>query len=545
MTAGGLPGRAERSGSSTRRRRLRFQPVGRSSDLPLHCNLTFISKQALPKGQKRLMSDHSGSSEEAVRVRFAPSPTGYLHVGGARTSLFNWLFARRERGTMILRIEDTDAERNKPELVAGIVAGLKWLGVDWDEGPFYQSRRSELYRAAAKKCVANGSAFLCYCPADKYAGGDYAEPGQDEEPKGGGLRRVTRCSCREGKPSTPGTKPAIRFKVPIGGTTKFADAVFGEREFSNDEIEDFVLLRSGKGEEEFGQSMYQLGVVVDDMDMRVTHVIRGADHLSNTPKQVLLYRALGATPPVFAHVPLILGADKSRLSKRHGATDVNVYRTEGFLPEAFRNFLVLLGWSAGGDEEFIRTKDLLEKFSLEGVSRTNAVFDRPKLEWFNTQYLQRLPIEDLLPGVESELKRSGLWKSEWARGAAVGADGRDHAWFSRTVDLLRPRIRLLPDFSTWSRAFFTDEFTRDPSAKEKFWKDAKVPELLAKLADALEKLTEWNHDACDHATRAVAEAGGVKAGLLINATRVAIVGQAVAPPLFDTMVLLGQNRVVS
>ncbi len=453
-------------------------------------------------------------------------------MGGARTALFNWLFARHQRGTMILRIEDTDAERNKPELVQGIVDGLRWLGVDWDEGPFYQSQRTELYRAAAKKCLANGSAFLCYCPAERYAGGDHAAEGSE----GGTVRRVVRCSCRDGKPSSPDTKPAVRFKVPAG-TTVFFDAVFGETEFSNDEIEDFVLLRSGKGEEEFGQSMYQLGAVVDDIDMRVTHVIRGADHISNTPKQVLLYRALGAELPVFAHVPLILGADKKRLSKRHGATDVNMYRTEGFLPEAFRNFLALLGWAPGGDEEFLRTKDLVEKFSLEGVSRTNGVFDRPKLEWFNTQYLQKLPIEELLPEVEGELKRSGLWKEEWAAGAG-------HAWFAKTVDLLRPRVRLLPDFSTWSRAFFSDEFTIDPAAKEKFWKDAKVPELLGKLAEALAALPEWNHDACDHTSRAVAEAAGVKAGLLINATRVAIVGQAVAPPLFDTMVALGQERVV-
>src|SRR5690349_7432329 len=373
-----------------------------------------------------------------VRVRFAPSPTGYLHVGGARTALFNWLFARRDGGVMILRIEDTDAERNKPELVQGIIDGLKWLGVDWDEGPFYQSQRTELYRAAAKRCVASGSAFLCYCPADKYAGGDYAEPdqpGQEEGGEGTKVRRITRCTCRDGKPSTPGTKPAVRFKVPVGGTTKFFDAVFGEREFSNDEIEDFVLLRSGKEGEEFGQAMYQMSVVADDIDMRITHVIRGADHISNTPKQVLLYRALGVDPPVFAHVPLILGPDKSRLSKRHGATDVNMYRTEGFVPEAFRNFLALLGWSAGGDEEFLRTSELLEKFSLEGVSRTNGVFDRAKLEWFNTQYLQKLPIEDLLPEVEAELKRSGLWKPEWA-------SGKGREWFSKTVDLLRPRIRL-------------------------------------------------------------------------------------------------------
>src|SRR2546430_1048850 len=200
------------------------------------------------------MSD-SVQKRSLARVRFAPSPTGYLHVGGARTALFNWLFARRQGGTMILRVEDTDAERNKPELVQGILDGLRWLGVNWDEGPFYQSQRTELYRAAAKKCLANGAAFLCYCPAEKYAGGDHTEPAQDEEPKAGGPRRVTRCSCRDGKPSTPGVKPAVRFKVPLGGTTKFLDAVVGGREFSNEEIEDFVLLRSGKGEEEFGQSM--------------------------------------------------------------------------------------------------------------------------------------------------------------------------------------------------------------------------------------------------------------------------------------------------
>src|SRR5467141_2943313 len=360
------------------------------------------------------MTDAGKTEAGSVRVRFAPSPTGYLHVGGARTALFNWLFARKERGVMILRIEDTDAERNKPELVNGIIEGLKWLGVDWDEGPFYQSQRTALYQAAGKELLANGRAFLCYCPAERYTGGDHAVEAQDDEPKAPGPRRIVRCTCRDGKPSTPGTKPAVRFRVPTGGTTKFFDAVFGEREFSNDEIEDFVLLRSGKEGEEFGQAMYQMSVVADDIDMRITHVIRGADHISNTPKQVLLYRALGAEPPVFAHVPLILGADKSRLSKRHGATDVNMYRTEGFLPEAFRNFLALLGWSPRNDEQFLRTSELLEKFSLDGVSHTNAVFDRPKLEWFNTQYLQKLPIEALLPEVENELKRSGLWKPEWA-----------------------------------------------------------------------------------------------------------------------------------
>jgi glutamyl-tRNA synthetase len=467
-----------------------------------------------------------------VRVRFAPSPTGYLHVGGARTALFNWLFARKNHGTFVLRIEDTDAERNKPELVSGIIDGLKWLGVDWDEGPYYQSQRTDLYREAAGRLLANGSAFLCYCPPERYAGGDHAEQGAETK-----VRRVVRCSCRDGKPSSPDTKPALRFRVPVGGVTRFYDVVFGEREFANDEIEDFVLLRSGSDAENFGQAMYQMSVVVDDIDMRITHVIRGADHISNTPKQVLLYRAMGVEPPVFAHVPLILGQDKSRLSKRHGATDVNIYRREGFLPEAFRNFLALLGWAPGGDEEYLRTKELLEKFSLQGVSRTNGVFDRAKLEWFNTQYLQKLPIEELLPEVAAQLRQDGLWNDEWARAAG-------HGWFAKTVDLLRPRIRLLPDFSSWSRAFFSDDFALDPGAKAKFWKDEKVPRLLKTLAETLATLPEWNHDACDHASRKVAEDAGVKAGLLINATRVAIVGQAVAPPLFDTMVVLGQERVV-
>ena len=480
----------------------------------------------------------SNASEKAageIRVRFAPSPTGYLHVGGARTALFNWLFARGHGGTMVLRIEDTDVERNRLELVEGILDGLRWLGVDWDEGPYFQSERLELHREAGLKLAALGAAYYCDCPAEKYAGGDAVEETEDVK-KEQGPRRITRCACREGKPGLNAGNAAIRFRVPLGGVTRFEDAVFGPREVSNDEIEDFVLLRSPKEGESRGGPTYQLSVVVDDIDMRITHVIRGSDHISNTPKQALLYRALGAAPPIFAHVPLILGPDRTRLSKRHGATSVGSYRDEGFLPEAFRNFLALMGWSAG-NEEFMRTPEIVERFSLEGVSRTNAVFDRPKLEWFNTQYLQKLPIGELLPFVQGELERSKLWQPEWA--------AEKHEWFAKTVDLLRPRTRLLPDFSTWSRAFFSDSFEYDPQAREKFWKDERLGGMLGKLAGVLATLPEWNHDACDHALRELAAAEGVKAGLLINATRVAIVGQAVAPPLFETMVVLGQERVVN
>ena len=469
-------------------------------------------------------------------MRFAPSPTGYLHVGGARTALFNWLFARNQGGTFVLRIEDTDAERNRPELVEGILDGLRWLGLDWDEGPFHQSERLEGYRAAADKLLAAGAAYLCYCPPEKYAGGDAA--GEETDEAGGGRkRRITRCNCRDGRPASTEQRPALRFRVPLGEITRFEDAVFGPQEVANDEIEDFVLLRSSRSDLPASVlPTYQLGAVVDDRDMRITHVIRGADHLSNTPKQVLLYRALGAPPPIFAHVPLILGPDRTRLSKRHGATSVGSYREEGFLPEAFRNFLVLLGWSPGDNSEFLRTPELVSRFSLGGVTRTNGVFDRAKLEWFNQQYLQKLPVDEVLPAIEDELKRSGLWRQEWA--------GAERDWFARTVDLLRPRTRLLTDFSTWGRAFFSDDFSYEPAAREKFWKDERLPGLLARLADLLEALPEWTHDACDRALRDLAESAGVKAGLLINATRVALVGQGVAPPLFDTMLVLGRDRVV-
>lgn len=472
------------------------------------------------------------------RVRFAPSPTGYLHVGGARTALFNWLFARHEGGTLLLRIEDTDVERNRPELVEGILEGLKWLGVEWDEGPFFQSQRTEMYQAAAERILASGAGFPCYCKGAAYAGGDAAGKqegeGDDEGPK---ATKAPPCPCREFTEAErtakekEGIPRAIRFRTPRTGTTKFEDAVFGPREIQNADIEDFVLLRSN------GVPTYQLSVVVDDIDMRITHIIRGADHLSNTPKQALIYQALGATAPIFAHVPLILGADRTRLSKRHGATNVGSYKDEGFLPEAFRNFLALLGWSAGEDLEYLRTPDLINRFALSGVSRTNAMFDRAKLEWFNTQYLQKPPVEEVLPFVEAELKRAKLWDGSQA--------STDPVWFAKAVDLIRPRTRLLGDFTGWARAFFADDFEYETEAREKFWKDERLPGMLGKIADALDALPDWNHDACDAALRGVAAAATVKAGLLINATRVAIVGRAVAPPLFETMVILGKDRVVA
>jgi glutamyl-tRNA synthetase len=483
------------------------------------------------------------ASATKPRVRFAPSPTGYLHVGGARTALFNWLFARREGGVFILRVEDTDVERNRPELVDGILESLRWLGLEWDEGPIFQSRRMELYSAAAHRVLDAGHAYWCFCAPSSYAGGDAAPAEEDDAasaepaPPAKAVRK-SACNCRnlsadqQAAERAAGKPGAIRFRVPQDGATHFEDAVFGSREVANEEIEDFVLLRSN------GAPTYQLAAVVDDIEMRITHVIRGADHLSNTPKQALLYRALGAEPPIFAHVPLILGPDRSRMSKRHGATSVASYKEEGFLPEAFRNFLALLGWAPGGDVEMLSAGEMIEKFALSGVSRTNAVFDRGKLEWFNQQYLQKLTVDSLLPYVEEELRRANLWRDEWSAGA-----GRE--WLARTVDLIRPRTRLLPDFAGWARAFFTDDFGYDEAARAKFWKEPKLGEWFPKLADGYAAQTEWTHDACDKTLRDLAAAENVKAGVLINATRVAIVGVAVAPPLFDTMVALGRERVVA
>jgi glutamyl-tRNA synthetase len=395
-----------------------------------------------------------------------------------------------------------------------------------------------MYRAAAEKLLASGAGFACYCKAASYAGGDAAEEHEGEgDDEGGKQTKMAACPCRDlsdadrAAKEKEGIPRAIRFRTPRSGVTKFEDAVFGSREVQNADIEDFVLLRSN------GLPTYQLSVVVDDIDMQITHIIRGADHLSNTPKQALIYRALGAAPPLFAHVPLILGPDRTRLSKRHGATSVGSYAEEGFLPEAFRNLLALLGWSPGDDSQYLRTNELIERFALSGISRTNAVFDRAKLEWFNTQYLQKPPVEELLPYVEAELKRAGLWEGSQA--------SRDPAWFAHAVDLIRPRTRFLTDFATWARAFFADDFDYEPEAVEKFWKDEKIPALLAKLVDVLSPLAQWNHDSCDAAVRGLAAAEGVKAGLLINAIRVAIVGRAVAPPLFETMAVLGKERVTA
>jgi glutamyl-tRNA synthetase len=470
----------------------------------------------------------NSSSASTPRLRFAPSPTGYLHVGGARTALFNWLFARHYGGALILRIEDTDIERSTTEMVEGILVGLRWLGIDWDEGPYFQSQRMDLYRDAAQRLVESGHAYYCFCTKEEL------ERRRAQAQAGSGDPQYER-KCRSIPPEqvkarrAAGEAAAIRFAVPESGSTFFDDAVFGRVEFANTELEDFVLLRSD------AVPTYHLSVVVDDIDMRMTHILRGADHLSNTPKQVMLYQALGAPLPVFAHVPLILGPDKTRLSKRHGATSVIAYKEEGIVPEAFRNFLALLGWTPpDSSKEVMDDRQLIDLFDLSGIAKSNAVFDRGKLDWFNSEYMRACPAVQLLPLIEEEWKKVDLIPFQTSRGAMAA-----------TVDLVKPRARNLKDFATLFRAYFSDSFEVDPAAAQKFLKDDTVREMLVELASRYENEAVFSEASTEKVLRDFSAEKNVKAGLLINGARVALTGQGVAPSLFAVMANLGQERTVA
>jgi len=461
------------------------------------------------------------------RVRFAPSPTGYLHVGGARTALFNWLFARHFEGTLVLRIEDTDLERSTPEMVDGILQGLQWLGLSWDEGPYYQTQRVDMYRAAAARLVASGAAYYCFCTKEELENRRAKAAEAGRPPKYEGTCR--RLDIAEVSPRKSAGEPAaVRFAVPEGGSTSFDDAVFGKVEFANSELEDFVLLRSD------GSPTYHLSVVADDIDLRITHIIRGADHISNTPKQVLLYRALSAALPTFAHVPLILGPDKTRLSKRHGATSVMAYRDEGIVPEAFRNFLALLGWAPPeGSPEVLGDWELIRLFNLDAISRSDAVFDRAKLDWFNTEYIRAYSAECLLPLIQEEWRKVGL------------APIADREVLLATIDLLKPRARSLKDFAGSFRAFFSDEFEPDPAAVEKFLKEGSVRSLLVELGERYAASQDFSEQETEKILRDFAAEKGVKAGALINGARVALTGQGVAPSLFAVMRALGKEKTTA
>jgi glutamyl-tRNA synthetase len=470
------------------------------------------------------------------RVRFAPSPTGYLHVGGARTALFNWLYAKRHGGVFILRIEDTDVERSSTDMVTAIFDSMTWLGLTWDEGPrvggphgpYFQTERLEKYRAAAHMLVASGHAYRCFCsPDDLKAERTAAEAaGQTWNYD----RRCLRLADDDIAARTAANAPhAIRFLVPAG-VTIFQDLVHGPIEFANANIEDFVILRSDT------YPTYHLSVVVDDVEMQITEVVRGDDHISNTPKQVLLYEAMGARVPVFAHVPLILGPDKKRLSKRHGATSVGEYEKQGYLAEAMVNFLALLGWSPGGDQELFTRDELVARFSLDRISGGNAVFNTEKLDWFNQQHLMRMAPADVLARIQPDLAALGLWSDD------LVASKRD--WICRVIALIQPRAKKLADIAPQMRPFLAGDVIFDEAAVKKHLSDPSLAPHLAAWRDALAAVTPFDAATLETTLRQTAEARGIKAGLLIHATRVAVTGQGNSPGLFEVVELVGRDRTV-
>jgi glutamyl-tRNA synthetase len=485
----------------------------------------------------------------SVRVRFAPSPTGYLHIGSARTALFNWLYARNTGGKFLLRIEDTDLQRSTEASTRSIIEGLEWLGLNYDEAIIFQSDNADKHRRAAHRLVEEGRAYRDFTPKEersdatvKQGIADRARAAAAEganhrsNPYRDLSKEESDARARAGEPF------AIRLKVAPEGKTFFSDVVYGEQTRDYTEIEDLVLLRSD------GHPLYNLAVVIDDIDMQITDVIRGQDHLTNTHKQVLIYEALGKEPPRFAHLPLILAPNKGKLSKRkHGeVVSLTTYRDKGFVAAAFRNFLALMGWSPEEAEKELMTMDeLVTSFSLEGIHRSNAVFNfnetdprhwtDDKALWMNAEYIRTMPINELLPLVKEELRAEKLWREEYA--------DEERAWFERAVDLIRQRFFTLKDFSAQGRAYFSDDFDFEPAAvKKNLIKEPRLRELLPQLADRMETVEPWDAATSEQALRAFSDEAGVKAGLLINASRTMLTGQAVGPSMFEVFEIIGRER---
>jgi len=478
-----------------------------------------------------------------VVVRFAPSPTGYLHIGGARTAIYNWLYARKTGGKLILRIEDTDAERSSEESIKGIIDGLKWLGITWDEGPYFQSHFIEEHLATAQRLLETGHAYKCFCTKEELdRKREEARRNKADVRYDGTCRNLTPDEIAEKEAA--GLPYTIRLKVPKGpGSVGFQDIVYGYIEKKYEDIEDFVIVRSN------GQPLYVLSNAVDDIRDGITHVIRGQDGLANTPKQILIYRALGKPVPRFAHMSLTLDPQKAKISKRrHGErVAVHFYKEHGFLPWAFVNFLVLLGWSTPDSKQIFSKEELIEAFSLEGINRANSIFDirkddpkfftDPKALSINAHYLRTLPLEEIEPYVRAELEKAGIWDPEYA--------GVKRDWFLSTVDLIRARFHVTTDFATLGRCYFSDEFPMEPKAlKKNILKHGGLKEWFPMLADRLEALEIFDAGGAEKVIRETAEEVGIKAGILINGIRTAVTGQAVGPGLFEVLGAIGQKRVV-
>ena len=456
-----------------------------------------------------------------VRTRFAPSPSGYLHIGGARTALFNFLFARHHGGKFILRIEDTDRERSTPEAINAILDAMNWLGLDWDEGPFYQTKRYPLYKEKVQKLLSEGKAYPCVCTPEKLEA--KRQLAQKEKRKS-----MYDGTCRppEGViPPLPQDKPyTIRFRSPRDGSTIVNDAVKGDVVFDNRELDDLIIARSD------GTPTYNFCVVVDDIDMGITHIIRGDDHLANTPRQILLYQALGDTPPQFAHVPLILGLDKARLSKRHGATSVTAYRDMGYLPEAILNYLVRLGWSHG-DQELFSREELIEKFSLESVGKSAGVFNPEKFLWVNFHYLKTRPLSQLAEEIVPYIVAKGYRAPQ------------DKSWLERMIKTLQERSRTLVELIDSAHFYLTDDIAIDEKAAKKFL-TPEVSQPLSKLIERLSALDEFSEANIESAFSGVLEEFGLSMGKLAQPVRVALTGSTVSPGIHEVIAVLGKERTI-
>ncbi|MBN2463429.1 MAG: glutamate--tRNA ligase [Dehalococcoidia bacterium] len=464
--------------------------------------------------------------EAAVRVRFAPSPTGYPHLGNIRTALFNWAFARHNNGIFILRIEDTDVARMVEGAIDVILESLRWLGLDWDEGPYFQSKRLELYREAADRLLKQELAYHCYCSPQRL-GAMRQEQMKRKQPPGYDrhCRNLTREQRAEMEAS--GIIPVVRFKSPPEGQTYFNDLLRGQIIFENSTLDDFVLLKSD------GYPTYHLANIVDDHEMEISHVLRADEWLSSTPRHVLLYQAFGWQPPQFAHLPMILGPDRSKLSKRHGATAITEYQEQGYLPEAMFNFLVLLGWALDDKTEFLTRDEIVKHFSLERISKTAAVFNKDKLEWMNGVYIRGLSLEEFVQRAMPFLERD--LPVEISRPLDVG-------YVRQLAPLAQERAKTLAEVPQLSDFFFVEELEYDAALLlGKLNKVEAVKSLQASVA-ALDGLNDWNSASLEAVFRPLAEELKLKTGVFFGLLRVAVTGRTAAPPLFQTMEVLGKGR---
>ncbi len=450
-----------------------------------------------------------------VRTRFAPSPTGYLHIGGARTALFNFLFARHYKGKFILRIEDTDAARSTDEATKAILDGMKWLGLDWDEGPFFQSAMYDEYRRRAKELLEAHLAYRCYCTSEELVQRRDAAMKEGRAPMYDG-----RCRERKDSPDKP---YAVRFKSPLTGSTSFKDAIKGEITFDNSTLEDLVILRSDS------TPTYNFCVVVDDALMGITHVIRGDDHVNNTPKQIFIYKALGKPLPMFAHVPMILGPDKTRLSKRHGATSVMAYKDMGLLPHALVNYLARLGWSSG-DQEIFSIEELIEKFSLANVGKSSGVFNPEKLTWLNQHYIKSTLVMELVPLLLPFLKEIGI--------DATGDDRNE-----KIINTLKERAKTLKEMATQAVFYYTDKVEYDKKAADKFLLPEAAP-IFEALGLKLSGLNGFDAKSIEAAFSAELQEKAMKLGALAQPVRVALTGGTVSPGIFEMMEAMGQTKTI-